>query len=242
MKNILNEELNQMKYLFGYKRGVVISEQENQDELKIKYELSKLGGDSGQEIQKYYKDAIQGNDSVQPEKRYLDLIDAQYSKLTPEQKNKFLANYNKTRTTGPLTGELASTGQEVIGMSPTPSWDSINPVPQKPETAPNKTPQDSEQTTDKSKFNFPELRAEVEKYEDTVMTTAPQKIKDALNQNRDNRSVGVSDSMDKETAIKKAKIYARTNLAKKLQNNTFSTPIDISDVKDGKTYVVLGIA
>ena len=37
----------------------------------------------------------------------MDLIDAQYSKLTPEQKNKFLANYNKTRTTGPLTGELA---------------------------------------------------------------------------------------------------------------------------------------
>lgn len=29
-KNILNEELNQMKYLFGYKAGKVISEQENQ--------------------------------------------------------------------------------------------------------------------------------------------------------------------------------------------------------------------
>ena len=29
MKNILNEELDTMKYLFGYKKGVVISEQEN---------------------------------------------------------------------------------------------------------------------------------------------------------------------------------------------------------------------
>ena len=241
MKNILNEELNQMKYLFGYKRGVVISEQENQDELKIKYELSKLGGDSGQEIQQYYKDAIQGNASVQPEKRYLDLIDAQSSKLTPEQKNKFLANYNKTRTTGPLTGELASTSQEVDGVATTPSWDSNAPIPQKPETVSIPAKQNGAMGVVK-KYNLPQLKAEVEKDEDTIMTTAPQKIKDALNQNRDNRSVGVSDSMDKETAIKKAKIYARTNLAKKLQNNTFSTPIDISDVKDGKTYVVLGIA
>jgi len=27
MKNILNEELNRMQYLFGYKKGMVISEQ-----------------------------------------------------------------------------------------------------------------------------------------------------------------------------------------------------------------------
>lgn len=27
MKNLLNEEINQIQYLFGYKKGVVISEQ-----------------------------------------------------------------------------------------------------------------------------------------------------------------------------------------------------------------------
>ena len=182
MKNILNEELNQMKYLFGYKRGVVISEQENQDELKIKYELSKLGGDSGQEIQKYFKDTLQGNASVEPEKRFLDLINAQYSKLTPEQKNKFLAKYNQTRTTGPLAGELASMGQEVTGMSPTPSWDSINPVPQKPETAPNKTPQDSEQNTDKSKFNLPKPKSDSTEL-GKVNPSTKQEMENLVNQN-----------------------------------------------------------
>ena len=27
MKNLVNEELNKMKYLFGYQRGIVVSEQ-----------------------------------------------------------------------------------------------------------------------------------------------------------------------------------------------------------------------
>lgn len=207
MKNILNEELNQMKYLFGYKKGVVISEQNLQKPLELVNKFAKdvtlqkieklksLQNKADDDIKagydpyiKYYTDLSQGIQSTSPNKEFTDKFDDSFS---------------------------------------------LNS---------NKTPQDSEQTTDKSKFNFPELRAEVEKYEDTVMTTAPQKIKDALNQNRDNRSVGVDDSMDKSTAENKAQSKARTNLAKKLQNNTFSTPINISDVKDGKTYVVLGIA
>lgn len=208
MKNILNEELEQMKYLFGYKKGVVISEQNLRKPLEFINKIVKdvtlqkidklksLQDKSDDDIKvgyqpyiDYYTELSQGKPAITPNKEYTDKFDSLFS-----------SNSNKTT--------------------------------QKTEPA----------TTDKSKLNLPALKAEVEKYEDTVMTTAPQKIKDALNQNRDNRSVGVSDSMDKETDIKKAKIYARTNLAKKLQNNTFSTPIDISDVKDGKTYVVLGIA
>lgn len=239
MKNILNEELNQMKYLFGYKRGVVISEQENQDELKIKYELSKLGGDSGQEIQQYYKDAIQGNASVQPEKRYLDLIDAQYSKLTPEQKNKFLANYNKTRTTGPLTGELANMGQEVTGISPTPSWDSINPVPQKPETVSIPAKQNGAMGVVK-KYNLSLI--EVEKYEDSIMTTAPQNIKDELNKDRDNRSVGVATSTDYNVAKSKAFMKGQVNLAKKLGVNEIKAVRVIDATQDGQTFVVVAKA
>jgi hypothetical protein len=34
-KEIIKEELNQMKYLFGYKRGVIISEQEIDEEKLI---------------------------------------------------------------------------------------------------------------------------------------------------------------------------------------------------------------
>jgi DNA gyrase/topoisomerase IV subunit A len=45
-KKIIKEELNQMKYLFGYKRGVVISEQEiDEDKLVVTpYTLEATGG------------------------------------------------------------------------------------------------------------------------------------------------------------------------------------------------------
>lgn len=45
-KKIIKEELNQMKYLFGYKRGVVISEQEiDEDKLVVTpYTLESTGG------------------------------------------------------------------------------------------------------------------------------------------------------------------------------------------------------
>lgn len=241
MKNILNEELEQMKYLFGYKRGVVISEQENQDELKIKYELAKLGGDSGQEIQKYFKDTLQGNASVEPEKRFLDLINAQYSKLTPEQKNKFLAKYNQTRTTGPITGELASTSQEVDGAVTTPSWDSNTPIPQKPETVSIPAKQNGAMGVVK-KYNLPQLKSDVEKYEDTIMKTAPQNIKDELNKDRDNRSVGVSTLPDINIAKSKALMKGQINLAKKLGVNEIKTVKVIDATQDGQTFVVVAKA
>jgi len=45
-KEIIKEELNQMKYLFGYKRGIVISEQEiDEDKLVVTpYTLEAIGG------------------------------------------------------------------------------------------------------------------------------------------------------------------------------------------------------
>jgi hypothetical protein len=45
-KEIIKEELNQMKYLFGYKRGVIISEQEiDEDKLVVTpYTLEATGG------------------------------------------------------------------------------------------------------------------------------------------------------------------------------------------------------
>ena len=45
-KEIIKEELNQMKYLFGYKRGIVISEQEiDEDQLVVSpYTLEAIGG------------------------------------------------------------------------------------------------------------------------------------------------------------------------------------------------------
>ena len=47
MKNILKEEINQIQYLFGYKRGVVISEQldpEKKKEYEKKFEIAKKRG------------------------------------------------------------------------------------------------------------------------------------------------------------------------------------------------------
>ena len=45
-KEIIKEELNQMKYLFGYKRGIVISEQEIDEEKLIvdPYTLEAING------------------------------------------------------------------------------------------------------------------------------------------------------------------------------------------------------
>jgi hypothetical protein len=203
MKNIINEELNQMKYLFGYKRGVVISEQNLQKSLEFANKFAKdvtlqkveklksLQGKADDDIKagydpyiKYYTDLSQGIQATPPNKEFTDKFDASFS-----------LNSNKP-------------------------------------------------TTDKTKLNLPQLKSDVEKYEDSIMTNAPDKIKDALNQNRDSRSVGVADSMDGNTAKKNAFNQAKANLAKKLQkqNQNFSTPINISGVKDDKTYVVLGIA
>ena len=56
MKNILKEEINQIQYLFGYKRGVVISEQT--DPIKRKIELSY---EKGYADTAYYYTLLQSN-------------------------------------------------------------------------------------------------------------------------------------------------------------------------------------
>lgn len=188
MKNLLKEEINEIQYLFGYKRGFVISEQDtNQNELKIKYELSKLGGEYGSEIQKYYKDKIDGKIPVEPEKRYLDLIDGQYEKLTPEQSNRLLAVHNKKDT----------------------------------------------------EINLPNIPDEIIKIEDQILGNAPKSIIDALNQNRDERSVGVDTSKDYNVAKSKAFVQGQINLAKKMNVSSIDAQRIIDATQNGQTYVVV---
>jgi hypothetical protein len=207
MKNILNKELNQMKYLFGYKKGVVISEQNLQKQIGL---VNKFAKDvTLQKVEKlkslqdradddikagyqpyidYYTDLSQGIQSTSPNKEFTDKFDASFS--------------------------LSS----------------------------NKTPQDSEQTKEKSKLNFPALKSEIEKYEDTVMTTAPQNIKDELNKDRDNRSVGVAISTDYNVAKSKAFMKGQINLAKKLGVDEIKAIRVIDATQDGQTYVVVAKA
>lgn len=217
MKNILNEELNQMKYLFGYKKGVVISEQNLQKPLELVNKFAKdvtlqkieklksLQNKADDDIKagydpyiKYYTDLSQGIQAIPPNKEFTDKFDASFS-----------LNSNK------------------IPQESKPSTDNQSAV---------------STTTDKSKLNLPGLKADVEKYEDSIMTTAPQNIKDELNKDRDNRSVGVATSTDYNVAKSKAFMKGQVNLAKKLGVNEIKAVRVIDATQDGQTFVVVAKA
>jgi hypothetical protein len=211
MKNILNEELNQMKYLFGYKRGVVISEQNLQKSLEFINKFAKdvtlqkveklksLQDKADDDIKagydpyiKYYTDLSQGIQATPPNKEFTDKFDASFS-----------LNSNKPTTDNQST---------------------------------------SSTTTDKTKLNLPQLKSDVEKYEDSIMTTAPENIKSELNKDRDNRSVGVATSTDYNIAKSKAFIKGSKNLAKKFGVDEIKSKKVIDATQDGQTFVVVAKA
>ena len=91
MKNIINEEINKINYLFGYKRGVVISEQTNSvADTKIEY-IERLKSEQPESNQSYYNNLInyyKGNDSPNADKNMIDNIDKYFSQpKTPELPN-----------------------------------------------------------------------------------------------------------------------------------------------------------
>lgn len=95
MKNILKEEINQIKYLFGYKRGLVISEQETEqtqlsDDKKEEYLIKRqiavdVNTSSDPEakgkydgIVKYYDDLLSGGNPEIPSQEVISYIDDTY--------------------------------------------------------------------------------------------------------------------------------------------------------------------
>jgi hypothetical protein len=82
MKNIINEEINKINYLFGYKRGVVISEQTNPvADTKIEY-IERLKSEQPESNQSYYNNLInyyKGLDSPDADKNMIDKIDKYFS-------------------------------------------------------------------------------------------------------------------------------------------------------------------
>lgn len=88
MSNFLNEEIKRMNFLFGYKKGLVISEQTDPIvDTKIEY-LEKLKSEQPENNQSYYTNLInyyKGIDSPNADRNMIDKIDKYFSKpTTPE--------------------------------------------------------------------------------------------------------------------------------------------------------------
>ena len=82
MANFLNEEIKRINFLFGYKKGAVISEQTNSVvDTKIEY-LEKLKSEQPESNQSYYTNLInyyKGLDSPDADKNMIDKIDKYFS-------------------------------------------------------------------------------------------------------------------------------------------------------------------
>ena len=87
MKNLLNEEINQIQYLFGYKRGFVISEQSDPNvDKKITHltNIKEKETDEGVKVTydkliDYYTKIKNGETAESPDKRYTDFIDSKFT-------------------------------------------------------------------------------------------------------------------------------------------------------------------
>lgn len=87
MKNILKEEMNQIQYLFGYKRGVVISEQIDPNvSKKIELIQNMKNNETNTDtialydkIIDYYTKQSKGETVVSPDERYTNFIDSKFS-------------------------------------------------------------------------------------------------------------------------------------------------------------------
>jgi hypothetical protein len=126
MKNILKEEINQIQYLFGYKRGVVISEQTTEiDPNKAKWTLSLYKGPSYGTAAVYFETFVEsGQTEAEKIKTYFDVvgqitdIDNEFEELT-EQKKQFYNDYyndkhKKVELPKAETADLGKAPQDVV--------------------------------------------------------------------------------------------------------------------------------
>lgn len=108
-KKIILEEINQIQYLFGYKRGVVISEQTDPNALK-KVEMVQSMKEKETDpnmialydsLIEYYTKLSKGESATSPDERYTNYIDSKFTTQTPELPK------TKTEPNMPLLGNLA---------------------------------------------------------------------------------------------------------------------------------------
>lgn len=112
MKNILKEEINQIQYLFGYKRGVVISEQldpEKKKEYEKKFEIAKK---RGYMIEAMYFEYLSKEQDVKMLEERIDQtkigeINDEYQKQNPSTSQTPELPKTKTEPNMPLLGNLA---------------------------------------------------------------------------------------------------------------------------------------
>jgi hypothetical protein len=88
MKNLLNEEINQIQYLFEYKRGVVISEQLDPEKRKEYGEKFRIAKDKGYMFEAMYFEYLSLEKDVEMIKKKIDQskineIDTEYQKNQP---------------------------------------------------------------------------------------------------------------------------------------------------------------
>jgi len=94
MKNILKEEINQIKYLFNYDRGKILSEQidpEKKKEYQIKRQMViDINRDGKYDaIVKYYDDLLAEKQVESPNTNVTNYIDSTYNSMKPDVKTKY---------------------------------------------------------------------------------------------------------------------------------------------------------
>lgn len=118
MKNILKEEINQIQYLFGYKKGVVISEQADPNTSKkigMVQNMKDKETDPNMialydSLIDYYTKLSKGETVKSPDERYTNFIDSKFTTQTPELPKAETANL------GNLVGnDLTSAYNVLIG-------------------------------------------------------------------------------------------------------------------------------
>lgn len=113
MKNLLREEINQIQYLFEYKRGVVISEQTDPNAAKKIEYLTSIKEKETDESKKalyeqlieYYTKIQNGESPESPDKRYTDYIDSKFTVQTADTSTPTLPKV-KSEPNMPILGNL----------------------------------------------------------------------------------------------------------------------------------------
>lgn len=116
MKNLLREEINQIQYLFGYKRGFVISEQSDPNvDKKIEHltNIKEKETDGGvkatyDKLIDYYTKIKNGESPESPDKRYTDFIDSKFTVQTADTSTPTLPKV-KSEPNMPILGNLTGT-------------------------------------------------------------------------------------------------------------------------------------
>jgi hypothetical protein len=126
MKNILKEEINQIKYLFNYDRGKILSEQidpEKIDEYKVKFVFAKFMKKDDEA--KKYQDAISNNTELKSAEN--SEIVSYYNKSSEEDRKNYLSKFESFGGVNPSTPTLPKAEPTTdLGSAPSELFTYIN--------------------------------------------------------------------------------------------------------------------